>query len=127
MSATPPTPSCRCAGRRWSTLLLRGSYNTGFRAPSFFQLYGAEAEAPMPGNIADPVLCPDGPTAPNADLSVCAIRPQARQGGNPACSPRRPASGRWVSWPRRRRWLSFSVDLWEIQRDDLIFELRRRR
>ena len=37
-------------------ILLRGSYNEGFRAPSFFQLYGAQGEAPVPGNIADPVL-----------------------------------------------------------------------
>jgi len=112
---------------RWTPveqLLLRGSYNTGFRAPSFFQLYGAEAEAPMPGNIADPVLCPDGPTAPNADLSVCAIRPLARQGGNPGLQPE--TSSQWsvgfVAAPAP--WVSFSVDLWEIQRDDLIVELR---
>ncbi|MDZ7589841.1 MAG: TonB-dependent receptor [Rubrivivax sp.] len=104
-------------------LLLRGSYNTGFRAPSFFQLYGAQGDAPVPGNIADPVLCPLGPTAPGADLSVCAIRPNARQGGNPGLDPE--TSKQWtigfVASPAP--WVSFSVDLWEVKRDDLIYEL----
>ena len=104
-------------------LLFRGSYNTGFRAPSFFQLYSAQVDAPVPGNIADPVLCPLGPTAPNADLSVCAIRPNARSGGNPALTPEK--SKQWtigfVVSPIDG--FSASVDLWEIRRNDLIYEL----
>ncbi len=104
-------------------LLLRGSYNTGFRAPSFFQLYGAEGDSPVPGNIADPELCPDGVTAPGADLSVCAIRPNARQGGNRGLEPE--TSKQWtvgfVASPTP--WLSFGADLWEIERTDLIYEL----
>ncbi len=104
-------------------LLLRGSYNTGFRAPSFFQLYGAEGDSPVPGNIADPELCPNGPTAPGADLSVCAIRPDARQGGNRSLQPE--TSKQWtvgfVASPAP--WLSFGADLWEIKRNDLIYEL----
>ena len=103
-------------------LLLRGSYNTGFRAPSFFQLYGATGESPVPGNIADPVLCPAG-NVPGADLSVCAIRPNTRQGGNKDLKPE--TSKQWsigfaVS---PTNWLSASLDLWQIQRSDLIYEL----
>jgi iron complex outermembrane receptor protein len=104
-------------------LLFRGSYNEGFRAPSFFQLYGATGEGPVPGNIADPVLCPNGPTAPNADLSVCAIRPNARQGGNPNLQPE--TSKQWsvgvVFQPID--FLTGSVDLWQIRRKDRIYEL----
>ena len=103
-------------------LLLRGSYNTGFRAPSFFQLFGATTESQIPGNIADPVLCPAGNVA-GADLTVCAIRPNARQGGNPDLKPE--TSKQWtigfVASPTT--WLSFSADLWEIKRTDLIYEL----
>ncbi|MFS8064087.1 MAG: TonB-dependent receptor domain-containing protein, partial [Luteimonas sp.] len=103
--------------------LARASYNTGFRAPSFFQLYGAEGEGPVPGNIADPVLCPNGPTAPGADLSVCAIRPNARQGGNKNLDPE--TSRQWtvgfVVAPSD--WMTFSADLWEIKRKKLIYEL----
>ncbi len=102
-----------------SALLLRGSYNTGFRAPSFFQLYGAQGDAPVPGNIADPVLCPLSP----GDLSVCAIRPNARSGGNKDLKPE--TSKQWtvgfVVSPLD--WLSASVDLWEIKRSDRIYEL----
>jgi iron complex outermembrane receptor protein len=110
---------------RWQPnerFLVRGSYNEGFRAPSFFQLYGAQGESPVPGNIADPVLCPNG-NVPGADLSVCAIRPNARQGGNKDLKPE--TSKQWtvgfVVSPTD--WASFSADLWEIKRTDLIVEL----
>ena len=103
-------------------LLLRGSYNTGFRAPSFFQLYGVTTESPVPGNIADPVLCPAG-NVTGADLAVCAIRPNSRQGGNPGLTPE--TSKQWtigfVVSPTN--WLSVSADLWEIRRKALIYEL----
>ncbi|MEO5733345.1 MAG: TonB-dependent receptor [Rubrivivax sp.] len=103
-------------------LLVRGSYNTGFRAPSFFQLYGAQGLSQVPGNIADPVLCPGGPV-PGSDLTVCAIRPDALQGGNPTLKPEtsRQYTVGFVVSPRD--WVTFSADLWEIKREDLIYEL----
>ena len=110
---------------KWTPMeqvLLRASYNTGFRAPSFFQLYGATGEGQIPGNIADPVLCPAGNVA-GADLSVCAIRPNAQQGGNKNLQPE--TSKQWtigfVVSPAD--WMSFSADLWQIKRTDLIVEL----
>ena len=104
-------------------LLVRGSHSTGFRAPSFFQRFTATVQAQVPGNLADPVLCPNGPTAPGADLSVCAIRPNAQQGGNPGLKPEE--SKQWsvglVFSPTD--WLNGSIDLWEIRRTNLIYEL----
>jgi iron complex outermembrane recepter protein len=100
-------------------LLIRGSINEGFRAPSFFQLYGATSESPVPGNIKDPILCPAGVT----DLSVCAIRPLARSGGNKDLQPE--TSRQWTMglvvtpWD----WLSASADFWEVRRFDRIYEL----
>ena len=103
-------------------VLFRASYNEGFRAPSFFQLYGAQGEGPIPGNIADPVLCPNGNVA-GADLSVCAIRPNARQGGNKDLQPE--TSKQWsagfVIAPTP--WATASIDAWEIKRRDRIYEL----
>ena len=100
-------------------VLFRGSYNTGFRAPSFFQLYGAQSDSPVPGNIADPVLCPQNPT----DLAVCAIRPNARSGGNRNLTPEK--SKQWtigvVVAPTD--WITANVDLWQIKRTDRIYEL----
>lgn len=100
-------------------VLIRGSINEGFRAPSFFQLYGATSEAPVPGNIRDPILCPAGVT----DLSVCAIRPLARFGGNKDLQPE--TSRQWTMglvvspWD----WLTASADYWEVRRFDRIYEL----
>lgn len=100
-------------------LVFRGSFNTGFRAPSFFQLYGATSESPVPGNIADPILCPQNPT----DLSVCAIRPNARFGGNKDLQPeksRQNAIGFVIS---PADWMTATVDMWRLQRTDRIYEL----
>jgi iron complex outermembrane recepter protein len=101
------------------SLLFRGSYNRGFRAPSFFQLYGAVSEAIVPGNIADPVLCPLSPNDP----AVCAIRPLARQGGNPALGPEtsKQFSGGIVFAPTD--WLTANFDIWELRRKDVIYQL----
>lgn len=103
-------------------LLFRGSYNEGFRAPSFFQLYGATGESPVPGNIADPVLCPLG-NVTGADLTVCAIRPLSRTGGNKSLKPE--TTEQWtigiVTSPFA--WMTASVDMWEVKRHDRIYEL----
>ena len=110
---------------KWNPLnevLFRGSYNTGFRAPSFFQLYGAQGEGPVPNNIADPVLCPAG-NVPGADLSVCAIRPNARQGGNRSLSPEKSKQWSIGTVLAPTNWISASVDLWQIERSDRIYEL----
>ncbi|APV51667.1 hypothetical protein BWI17_19405 [Betaproteobacteria bacterium GR16-43] len=107
---------------RWNpveSLVFRSSYGEGFRAPSFFQLYTASTESPVPGNVADPVLCP---LAPN-DLSVCAIRPNSRQGGNPDLQPE--TSKQWSAGfvVAPAPWVNGSVDLWQIRRYDRIYEL----
>ena len=102
--------------------LLRASYNEGFRAPSFFQLYGASGDSPVPGNVADPVLCPNGNVA-GADLSVCAIRPNGRAGGNPGLQPE--TSKSWSVGFVVEPWQNYSAsaDLWQIRRKGLIYEL----
>jgi len=87
-----------------------------------FQLYGAQGDAPVPANIADPVLCPNG-NVPGADLSVCSIRPLARSGGNRDLKPE--TSKQWqvgfVLEPVK--WFNASLDYWEIKRFDHIYEL----
>jgi iron complex outermembrane receptor protein len=110
---------------RWhpmQQLLFRGSYNEGFRAPSFFQLYGAQGDGPVPANVADPVLCPNG-NVPGADLSVCAIRPNARQGGNPNLGPETSKQYQVGFVVEPVKWFTGSLDYWEIKRYDHIYEL----
>ena len=100
-------------------VLVRGSTSSGFRAPSFFQLYGATGESPVPGNIKDPILCPPGTT----DLSVCAIRPNARQGGNSSLQPEKSKQWTFGGVITPADWLTASIDYWEIMRTQRIYEL----
>jgi iron complex outermembrane receptor protein len=103
-------------------VMFRGSYNEGFRAPSFFQLYGASGLSPVPQNIADPVLCPQGNVA-GADLSVCAIRPDGLAGGNPNLKPEESKQWSVGVLLEPLPWMSASADLWQIRRKGLIYEL----
>jgi iron complex outermembrane recepter protein len=116
-STTNPKVTMRFSPATW--IAFRGSYNEGFRAPSFFQLYTAVSEAPLPGNIADPVLCPQNPGNP----TFCAIRPLARQGGNPNLNPE--TSKQWTAGFvfAPTDWLTTNVDLWQIRRTDVIYQL----
>ena len=100
-------------------LLFRGSYSEGFRAPSFTQLNSPASESQIPGNIADPVLCPQNPGNP----VFCAIRPNGRSGGNKNLSPeiaKQFSVGVVVS---PTDWFTASVDMYEIKRTDRIFVL----
>lgn len=112
-------PKASLAWRPADTMMVRASWGEGFRAPTFVQLYGLTIEGPVPGNIADPVLCPQNPNNP----VFCAIRPNARTGGNAGLQPE--TSKQWnigfVVEPAN--WMSASVDLWEVKRKDLITRL----
>lgn len=53
-------------------LLFRGAYSTGFRVPSFNQLFNGTTEEPYTGtDLANPFLCPDGVV--NANDPNCGI------------------------------------------------------
>ena len=55
------------AAFRWTPakdLLVRGSINTGFRAPSLFEAYSPPSTTNTAGQYNDPVLCPGGVVAP---------------------------------------------------------------
>jgi len=112
-------PKFSVAWRPLNTLMFRGSWGEGFHAPTFVQLYGQTIEGPVPGNIADPVLCPQHPNDP----VYCAIRPNARTGGNPNLQPE--TSRQWnvglVFEPVP--WFNTSIDVWEIKREDLVTRL----
>ena len=112
-------PKFALSWRPHNTVLLRGSYSEGFHAPTFIQLYGGVLEGPVPGNIADPILCPQQPNNP----AVCAFRPNARTGGNPLLQPE--TSKQWSAGVviEPTNWMNASVDAWEIKRKDLVLRL----
>ena len=90
--------------------MFRGSYNTGFRVPSFNQIFNGTTVSPNPGNtLVDPTLCPQGTV--NGPQPGCApITPDSLTGGNLALGPE--TSKQWtvgvVIEPARR--FSLSLD-----------------
>lgn len=100
--------------------MFRGSYNTGFRVPSFNQIFNGLTLSPYAGSdLADPVNCPGG--VPNAANPACAlIRPEIGTGGNLNLGPEtaRQFSAGVVIQPAAR--FSASVDWWKIDVDNTI-------
>lgn len=51
-------------------LLLRGSFNTGFRAPTLYEIYQPPSLTFTSDNYDDPLLCPGGTPVPGASAGV---------------------------------------------------------
>ena len=100
------------------SLLLRGSYNTGFAAPSLYQLYLPNSTTFTGGRYNDPVLCPNGvvnTAAGGVATRDCGIQFQQLQGGNATLKPEE--SNAWtlgfVFQPVPQ--VSFSADYWDYK------------
>jgi len=80
-------PKITLKWRPIDAVMLRGSYSTGFRVPSFNQIYNASSTAPYTGrDIADPGKCPGGrPDATKPECSV--VQPNIINGGKPDLGP----------------------------------------
>ena len=66
-STTNPKVSFRYQPEK--TFLVRGSYSTGFRAPSLYDLYAQRTFTNTANNWNDPVRCPNGTAIPGASPS----------------------------------------------------------
>ncbi len=101
-------------------VMFRGSYNTGFRAPSFNQIFNGVITAPYTGrDLADPARCPGG--VPTLSIPNCqAIQPNIINGGRIDLGPETARQGSLgvVFTPTPK--LTFSVDWWRINREDTI-------
>ena len=111
-NTTNPKLSLRYAPTK--EILLRGSYNTGFSAPSLYNMFLPQSTTFTGNRYNDPVLCPNGNPAPGAVPSRdCGLQFQRLQGGNPDLKPEK--SKAWtlgfVVQPTPQ--LSFSVDYWD--------------
>jgi iron complex outermembrane receptor protein len=111
-STTNPKVSFRF--RPWDPVMFRGSYGTGFRVPTFNQIFNGTTISPNPGNtLVDPTLCPTGNTT--GPQPACApITPESLSGGNPNVAPETSEQFTLgvVLQPLPR--FSFSVDYWNI-------------
>lgn len=107
-------------------LLFRGSYNTGFRVPTFNQIFNGVTQSPNPGNtLTDPTTCPPGGQV-NVTPGCAAITPDTLSGGNLTLEPE--TSEQYsvgVVIRPTPRW-SASVDYWSIAVDDTIGALTLR-
>jgi iron complex outermembrane receptor protein len=101
-------------------LLFRGSYNEGFRAPSFSQLFGGLTESAYVGrDLADPATCASN-KVDSATPGCEAINPIIVTGGRVTLQPETAKQGSIgvVFEPSAR--ISASLDLWEVRKSDTI-------
>ena len=101
-------------------VLFRGSYNEGFRAPAFNQLFNGVTESPYAGkDLADPATCPSGKV--DASVPGCAsITPTILTGGKTTLGPETAKQGSIGVVVEPIAGYSFNADLWEIRRYDQI-------
>jgi iron complex outermembrane receptor protein len=103
-----------------ASLMFRGSYNTGFRAPSFNQLFNGVTETQYSGkDLVDPAKCSGGKvdsTKPGCE----AVTPVVWTGGKANLGPETAKQGSiGVVWEPLNN-LSLNADLWEIRKEHTI-------
>lgn len=102
-------------------VVLRGSANSGFAAPSLYSLYLPNSTTFTGNRYNDPVLCPGGvPTAAAIPSRDCGIQFQQLQGGNAGLTAE--SSKAWtvgfVLQPTNH--LTLGLDYWEYKIKDSI-------
>jgi iron complex outermembrane receptor protein len=121
-STVNPKISARFRPADW--LLFRGSYGTGFRVPTFNQIFNGTTISPNPGNtLVDPTKCPQGTV--NGPQPDCApIFPDSLSGGNLNLEPETSEQftmGVVFQSPSSNPFrFSFSADYWSIAVDNTI-------
>ncbi|MGB9107458.1 MAG: TonB-dependent receptor, partial [Telluria sp.] len=103
-----------------ASLMFRGSYNSGFRAPSFNQLFNGITESPYAGkDLADPAKCP-GLKVDSTKPGCESITPNTWTGGRVNLGPETSKQANLgVVWEPLNN-LSMNADLWEIRKENTI-------
>ena len=101
----------------FESFLMRGSVNTGFRAPTAQQLKLGQVTLNLTGQFSDPERCPTDPTQ-------CArVSLPYRTGGNPTLQPETSTQGMLGVAFTPMIGLQFTADYWEVKLDDRIRSL----
>lgn len=102
-------------------VLLRGSYNTGFRAPTPQQLNLGTVQLATTGTFPDPVKCPNptGNNDPSCQLNSIAYL----SGGNPTLKPEKSRQGSLGVVFSPVKDVQASVDYWQIKMIDRVHNL----
>lgn len=101
-------------------IMARASYGTGFRVPTFNQIFNGVTVSPNPGSsLTDPTTCPVGGVV-NVTPGCTAITPESQSGGNLNLGPETSEqySVGLVVRPTNR--ISLSADYWNIAVDNVI-------
>lgn len=101
-------------------LLFRGSANSGFRAPSFGQLYTA---APDPNAVMPQITSArNDPSAscPTAGIDYCSVRFSYLTGGNVDLKPEKSKQVSFGFVAEPVDWVTLSADFWRVGRTDVI-------
>ena len=120
-TTTNPKVTFKFIPMEW--LMFRGSYSTGFRVPSFNQIFNGVTLSPYSGSdLADPVACPGGvPTSAYLSGLPCAqIRPEIATGGTIDLGPEKAKMASLGVVIRPKAGWSLSADWWMINVDDTI-------
>ena len=111
------------ASLRWQpvkSLLLRGSYGTGFLAPSLYQLFNPQTPGLSSPGVSDPLRCPN-PNAPGSENNPdCNTQFTATFGGNPLLKPEKSKQTSLGAVWEPLDILSLGVDWFSIDLKDLV-------
>ncbi len=112
-------PKVSAVWKPLSQFLLRGSYSTGFRVPTFNQIYNPPIVSPSGVDRVDPATCPTLVLNP-ADPGCQAIRPDTVNGGRETLGPEeaKMRSVGFIVEPVPE--VSFGMDWWSINRTGTI-------
>jgi iron complex outermembrane receptor protein len=91
-------------------VLVRGSYSTGFRAPSLYELNAAQTFTNS-GTVNDPLLCATGNEGP----SVCKVQVMVLNGGNLNLEPEKSKNATLGLLLQPMPDLSFGLDFWWLR------------
>lgn len=118
-STTNPKVSARW--RPWDPIMFRGSYNTGFRVPTFNQIFNGITESPSAAGaqLVDPFRCPSLVVS-TTDPNCANITPNTLTGGNPTLGPETAEQFTVGVVLTPAPLFSLSVDFWSISVDNTI-------
>lgn len=108
-------------------VVVRGSYNTGFRAPGLDDINAPQTVTFTAGAKNDPILCDSNGKAIGSLGGVqsrdCGLQPQVQQGGNPNLKPEKSKTFTIGAAFEPIKDLTFSIDYWNIDLRDQISTL----
>ena len=101
------------------TVVLRGGYNTGFRVPTFNQLFNGITESEFrAATLVDFSKCPSGQVS--ATPGCEAINPVVLTGGKPDLGPEESRQYNFGVVLAPVSWFSATIDYWDIERTGTI-------